>query len=335
MKKENLGRFLQKWGVLIAFLLLILVNAVWQGDVFLQPENLRNIVMQNSAVGIVALGMTLVIVIGGIDLSVGSIMALTAGGALLVMERMMSGGQPELAAVSTAVGVCIVGGSALGYLNGILITVGRLAPFIATLVGFVGYRSVIVALAKGGEIRSASREMFTKLGFEGWHMPLIKDGAGRPLLITWSMLTFLALAFITDFLLNRTRYGRYAIAVGANERAARYSAIDSGRVKRIAYALLGMFSGIAALGIAARNNSVSSPQLGQFMELDAIAAVVIGGTSMAGGYGRVWGTVLGVLMLGIITNMLVIAGVSQYWQGAVKGVIILLAVLIQRGGSER
>jgi ribose transport system permease protein len=138
-------------------------------------------------------------------------------------------------------------------------------------------------------------------------------------------------AIVGQVLLSRTRFGRHLVAVGGNEQAARYSAIPVGLVRLGAFAIMGACAGLAGLMLSSRMNSVSSSQLGLNVELDAIAAVVIGGTSMAGGRGRVWGTVVGVLILAIINNMLVMRGVSVHWQGFVKGVIIVLAVLIQRG----
>jgi ribose transport system permease protein len=335
------GKFLQTYGVLVAFVILVIANAFWVPDVFLQPEYIRNLVNQNAAVGILAIGLTLVILGGGIDLSVGSLMALTASLGLLAMNKIMSGqpmpttDRPEtfLPALA-AVGVSVLVGTVLGALNGFVITLGKVAPFIATLVGLVVFRSVATALAAGGEIRSLSNDMFPELGRGGLTMPFVQLSEGRPLIITWPMLVFVLSALFAGFLLNWTRYGRHLIAVGANEKAAIYSAIHTNRVKVITYTLMGFFAGVAAIGLAGRLNSVSTSQMGLYYELDAIAAVVIGGTSMSGGRGRIWSTVVGVLMLGLITNMLVTSGVSVYWQGAVKGVIILLAVLIQRGQSD-
>jgi ribose transport system permease protein len=226
--------------------------------------------------------------------------------------------------------VTIVAGTIVGYGNGLIVTLGRVAPFIATLVGLVGFRSLALAMADGGEIRAQSGG-FERLGNGG--IPL--GGGASPMVLPWPVLSFVALAVGAHVLLERTRFGRHLIAVGANERAAHYSAINVDRVKRSVYAIMGGFAGVAALGLAARMNSVSSAQLGLYTELDAIAAAVICGTIMSGGRGRVWATVVGVLILGIITNMLVASGISAYWQGFVKGVIILLAVLIQRGKSER
>jgi ribose transport system permease protein len=166
-------------------------------------------------------------------------------------------------------------------------------------------------------------------------VPFLADAQGRALEFNWPIFGFIAVAVVGGLLLNWSVFGRNVIAVGASEEAAYLAGVNTRRVKIGTYVLTGLFSGIAALGLAGRMNSVASAQVGLYYELDAIAAVAIGGTSMAGGYGRVWGTIVGVLILGIISNMLVILGVSPYWQGTVKGAIILLAVLIQRGQSSR
>lgn len=328
---RGFGVFMQRYGVLVAFTVLFGYNAVTQGDVFLQPENLKNLLNQNVAVGIIAVGMTLVIVTGGIDLSVGSMLALAGGLCVTMLNKLIAGGSPEATATLMAAMVCVASGTAMGALNGFLISIGRVAPFVATLVGLVSFRSLCLALAEGGEIRSSSMNTFPGFGAGGLPIPFLQVSGGRPLVITWGMLLFIGCALFAGFLLNWTRFGRYAIAVGANERAAKYSAVNTGWTKFTAYAILGLFVGIAAFTQATRLNSVASSSLGLFYELDAIAAVVIGGTSLRGGSGRIWGTVVGVLLLGVITNMLVVMGVSVYWQGVVKGAIILAAVLMQRG----
>ncbi len=328
------GQFFQNYGVLVAFILLIIINVVWQPQVFLNPEYLKNLVNQNAGVGILAIGMTLVIIGGGIDLSVGSMMALVSALGVLMLNKQLSGGTSEQLATAMAIGIAVGSGALLGMLNGLVITAGRVAPFIATLVGLMAYRAIAMSLADGGEVRSQSADVFASLGREGLNVPFVELSGGRPLIITYPMLLFVGVALFAGFLLNRTRYGRHLIAVGANEKAATYSAISTGKIKIITYMLMGIFTGIASIGLAARMNSVSTGQMGLYYELDAIAAVVIGGTSMSGGRGRIWSTVVGVLMLGLITNMLVTSNVSIYMQGVVKGVIILLAVLIQRGQSD-
>ncbi|MEZ0326008.1 MAG: ABC transporter permease [Fimbriimonas sp.] len=326
--------FYQSLGVLIAFIVLMIGYAIWRPDIVLNPEFLPRLVNQNAAVGIVAIFMTLVIIGGGIDLSVGSMMGLTASLGLLALNKLIGDGTSQSVATLAAVVVSVAVGAFLGAVNGIAITWGKIAPFIVTLAGMAAYRSIATVLAAGGEIRSSSSEVFAELGRGGLTVPFLVLERDRALIITWPVIVFFLSALVAGFLLNWTRYGRHLIAVGANEKAAIYSAINTSKVKVYSYVLMGLFAGAAAIGLAGRMNSVSTSQLGLYYELDAIAAVVIGGTSMSGGRGRIWTTVIGVLLLGLITNMLVTSGLSVYWQGAVKGVIILLAVLIQRGHSD-
>lgn len=327
---DKLKRFLGNNGALVALLALVIYNGIKQPEVFLQPENLRNLMNANAAVGMLAVGMTLVIIGGGIDLSVGSMMALVASLGMLALNKV---GSEQGAWVALA--VCLIAGPLIGLINGVIITAGRIAPFIATLAGLVGFRSIALALAEGGELRSASKELFPSFAAGGVPVPGLFIGPDRPLIIQWPIFIFLLLAAAGSFILNRSRFGRRLIAVGANEQAAIYSGIATHHIKWISYSMLGLCTGIAALCQSSRMNSVTSSQMGLYNELDAIAAVVIGGTSMSGGRGQVWTTVIGVLILGIISNMLVTSGISIYWQGCVKGVIILLAVLLQRGRTAQ
>lgn len=330
----RLAAGLERYGVVVAFAGLFVWNALFASgaSTFRDPVNLRNILNQNAATGIVAVGMTLVIVAGGIDLSVGSIMALAGATGILLMNLLLGHGVSEWVSVLTAGGAAILVGIACGALNGLLVTLGRLPAFIATLGGLSAYRSVTLALADGGELRADATSVLTTVAREGITViPAGWMGRTTGLVLYWNILLFFAIAALGEVVLSRTRFGRHVVAVGGNETAARYSAIPVALVRLATYLVVGGLAAIAGLMSTARTQSASSSQLGLLMELDAIAAVVIGGTSMAGGKGRVWGTVLGVLILAIINNMLVVAAVSPYWQGCVKGAIIVLAVLIQRG----
>lgn len=323
--------FLSKYGVLVAFLVLVIISAAWKPDMFLKPENLRNIVNQNVPVGILAMGMTFVIITGGIDLSVGSLVALVGGLGLTILNKQVDGGTPEMTAAMIAAGAMIGIGGFAGLIQGVIVAYGRVTPFVTTLIGMLAFRSITLALANGGEIRSKSTTVWPAWGSDGIHIPWIKIADGRmDLVITYAILAFFFVIALASFILNKTRYGRYAIAIGANERAARYSAIPVERIKILTYVLSGVAVGIGAIFLSGRMNSVASGSQGLFFELDAIAAVVIGGTSLRGGFGRIWGTFVGVLLLGVINNMLIFAGVGSHWQGVVKGLVILLAVLLQR-----
>ncbi|KPK58067.1 MAG: hypothetical protein AMK73_09520 [Planctomycetes bacterium SM23_32] len=363
--RRTVGRALETFGPVIALALLAGVTTAFNPR-FLLPENVLNVLEDLSFRGIIALGMTFVIILGGIDLSVGSLVAFAGGLGIYLMNtainaatireavlraqeaglaapygaarvglaRLFEGlgmGGSEAWGVAAAFVVVPLAGLAAGLLNGVLIAKGRVAAFVATLGGLAAYRSLALALADGGEFRSASPELFKALGTGGIVLPYLTNRYGNPLVVRWPVLVFVVLAVAAHVALNRTRYGRYVYAIGCNERAAVYSAIAVDRIKMATYALVGLLTGVAALMNASRMNSVSSGQTGAMWELDAIAAVVIGGTRMTGGAGQVWGTIVGLLILGVIGNMLNLLQVSPYLQGLVKGFIIVAAVLLQRG----
>jgi len=317
--------FLQDYGVLIAFVVLFAINVVTRGGSFLQPQNLLNLVSQNADIGLIAVGMTFVIIAGGIDLSVGSLLALCGAIGLLSLNKTQS--MPV--ALAAAVGV----GAFTGFLNGLVISFGRVAPFIVTLAGLAGFRSLAMVAGSGGEIRSQV-SAFQNIGFGGLPIPGTADPTGKPLSLYWVAVAFLVVALLAGVLLNRTRFGRHVIAVGSNEQAARYSAIDANRVKVATYVIVGTLAGLAAFFVTARQNSVGTGSTGLYYELDAIAAVVIGGTSLRGGRGRIWGTVVGVLLLTLIANMMTAYRIDPNWQGLVRGMVILIAVLMQRGSKS-
>jgi ribose transport system permease protein len=321
--------FLQEYGVLVALVLLLAINVATRGGSFLQIENLRNLISQNASVGVIAVGMTLVIITGGIDLSVGSLTALCGAAAILLLNKMGGAGSSIPIVALAAIGV----GAAAGLLNGLVIAYGRVAPFIVTLAGLAGFRSIALVLGNGGEIRSQSAA-YQEFGFGGVAIPLAKTSTGGSIMFYWSAMIFLTIALLAEFVLNMTRFGRYVIAVGANERAAHYSAINTAAVRTAVYTILGGLVGLASILVGARMNSVGTGTVGLYYELDAIAAVVIGGTSLRGGKGRIWGTVVGVLLLTLISNMMTAYRIDTNWQGLVRGLVILVAVLIQRGRKE-
>ncbi len=325
---KSLTQFIKNYGVLFALIVLIIINIATRGADFLQPENLRNLIAQNAYVGIVAIGMTLVIMTAGIDLSVGSMVALCGAVCMLALNKGAEGA--PTAAMLMALAASIGAGTLCGLFNGAVIAYARVAPFIVTLAGLAGFRSLALVLGDGGEIRSQVPQ-FGDFGFEGVIIPGVATRSGGSLTFYWSALIFLLLGVIISFLVARTKFGRYLVAVGANERAAKYSAINTQTVKLWAYTILGALTGLAAFLNAARMNSVGTGSVGMFYELDAIAAVVIGGTSLRGGRGRLGGTVLGVILLTLIANMMTAYRIDPDWQGLVRGAVILVAVLIQRG----
>jgi ribose transport system permease protein len=298
-------------------LVLLSVASALLSPYFLQWQNLLNIVRQVSYTGIIALGMTFVIVSGGIDLSVGSMAALVGSLAVLALNAAVGAGLSPTTAVWLSITCAALTGLACGLANGLLVTKGRIAPFIVTLGTMALFRSLSLYIADAGEFRSESA-LFGELG------------SSAPLGIPLPALILLGLAALLSFVFTRTRYGRYTRAVGSNARVARYSAIDVDSTRMAAYTLTGLMVGLSAVLIAMRFNSVGSSTLGVNYELDAIAAVIIGGTTMAGGRGTVWGTVIGAITLGVINNMLNMVGISPYLQGTVKGLVIIGAVFIQR-----
>lgn len=301
----------------IAFIALFLLAVIVGWPNFIKFRNLTNILRQISYTGVIALGMTLVIISGGIDLSVGS-MAAFVGGITIYFLNVF--GKDSLIGVMLAVVFSIVLGGICGFLNGIIITQFRLAPFIVTLGTMSIFRSLIQYFSNAGNILSVNM-IYGKIG-----MATI---LGLPLPV-W---TFFIVAGILYVLLEKTRMGRYICATGSNEQVAKYSAIKVKTVKLIPYIITGLTVGLAALLWTSRLNCINPSDCTGY-EMDAIAAVVIGGTLMSGGKGTIGGTVLGAIMLGIINNMLVLGGISAFLQPAVKGCVIIIAVLLQYNSGK-
>jgi len=311
--RNRIGKIdFSKYGPLIALIVLFIISAI-ASPYFLKPRNLLNILRQVSYTGIIALGMTFVIISGGIDLSVGSMIALVGGIVILILNYFGGG----LMAIIIAIILGILVGSGFGAINGLIVTKGKVAPFVATLGTMAIFRSLTLYISGAGEFRSISN-IYPKLGM-GYFL-------GIPI-PAWILIGF---TVFFSIILNHTRYGRYICAVGSNERVAKYSAIKVNYIRFISYVIVGFNVAIASVLLSSRLNSISSSNSGSGFELDAIAAVVIGGTSMAGGRGSIVGTLIGVITLGIINNMLNMIGVSPYLQGTVKGLVIIGAVLLQR-----
>jgi ribose transport system permease protein len=305
----------EKIAPFVAFLVLFVASSVLS-PYFLQVKNLLNILRQVSYTGIIALGMTFVIISGGIDLSVGSLAAFNASMGIIVLNYLLGRLGNEYLAMAGGILTALLLGVLSGALNGLLITRGRIAPFIVTLGSMAIFRSLALFIGSAGEIRSVSVHYGT-------------FGMESILFIPVPVLTMILLTVVLTLVLNSTRYGRYLCAVGSNVRVAMFSAINVDRIKFITYTLGGFIVSVSAVMLSSRFNAVSTSNLGMGFELDAIAAVIIGGTPLAGGRGTVWGTVMGAIILGIINNMLNMLGVSPYLQGTVKGLVIIGAVYIQ------
>jgi ribose transport system permease protein len=275
---------------------------------FRSPQNLLNIAGQVSYSGIIALGMTLVIAAGGIDLSVGALLALSGVTAVLTMNAVEIAWPLQIAlGVAAAVAV----GTAGGMVNGALVTLGKLPPFIVT----VGTLSIFQSLAK----HCSNAATLTVRG------GALDEALGGAV----PLVCFFGLAAALALLMRKTPFGSRVCAVGSNEQVARYAAIRTGRIKFQTYSIVGALSGLSAILYVGNLNSISS-SAGSLYELDAIAAVIIGGTPMSGGRAAVGGTLAGVLILGVIANILNMCDLSNNLQGVVKGLVIIVAVLIQR-----
>jgi len=316
----------QKYASFIALLVLILISS-FLSPYFLKFQNLVNILRQVSYTGIIALGvsytgiialgMTFVIIGGGIDLSVGSMTAFIGAIVVLLMNFLGTVIGNEVIVIIIGIATGIMVGTLLGAFNGFMITKGKIAPFIVTLGSMAIFRSLTLYIGNAGEIRSTN-------------IIYGEFGMGSFMRIPVPVWVMLILAAILDLVLNNTRYGRYICAVGSNQNVARFSAINVSFVRFFSYTLIGTLVAISSILLASRFNAVSTSNMGLGFELDVIAAVIVGGTTLTGGRGTVWGTICGAIMLGVINNMMNMVGVSPYLQGTVKGIVILGAVYIQR-----
>lgn len=312
MDMEKVKNIAKGMGPLIGLVLLFIVISTLN-DSFIDLSNLKNLARQVSINALIAFGMTFVILTGGIDLSVGSILALSSA---LMASMIVKGMNPDIAIfVSALIGI------GLGAMNGIIISYGNVAPFIATLATMTIYRGATLVFTNGNPISGLTEDAtFTAFG-QGFLFDV-------PVPAIIMLIAFVILLFV----LSKTPLGRQTYAVGGNEKVSYISGIKIDRVKIFAYALTGGLCAIAGAILTSRLNS-AQPTAGMGYELDAIAAVVLGGTSLAGGKGRISGTLIGALIIGTLNNGLNILNVSSFYQQVVKGVVILLAVIMDRKKS--
>ncbi len=316
------GRNLARFQSLIALALMVGALSL-ASDKFLTVDNGLNVLRQISINLCLSLGMTLVILSGGIDLSVGSVLALCGAVAAGLLKNGIALPRFNVLLEFTVVGAILAAllvGVALGTFNGIMITRLRLPPFVATL-GMLSIARGLTMLWTGGFPITGLGASFGIMGTGQW--------LGVPMPVWISA----ALVVLFVVVLRRTRFGRYVYAVGGNERAALFSGVNVNRIKLLVYTLGGTLSAVAGLLVASRLDS-ATPNAGFSYELDSIAAVVIGGTSLSGGRGSVWGTVLGCLIIGVLNNGLVLLQVSPFWQQVIKGGVILAAVALDKAGSR-
>ena len=309
--KIDLNRILRSYGILIAFILICIAMTILS-PVFLTITNIRNVIRQSSIYGIMAIGMTFVILTAGIDLSVGSMLAIAGA---IAAGSAKAGLGLELT-ILIALGV----GLGCGLVNGVIVTAGRITPFVVTLGMMSIARGLTLIYTKGYPI-SGFDETFRFIG------------GGDILSIPFPIIMFFLTVVIAWLVLTQTRLGRYTYAIGGNEETVKLSGINSNVYKTIVYMISGITSAISALILTSRLNS-AEPVAGTGYELDVIAAVVIGGTSLMGGRGSVWGTLIGALLIGVINNGMNLLGISAYFQLVVKGLIIIGAVLLDRLRQE-
>ena len=315
---SHLRRF-QSFAGLIGILLLAIIFSPTAADgsrIFLQPGNLTDILRQMSLIGMMALAMTYVILTSGIDLSVGSILALSTSVVAMFLTRSYpSLGHGQQIAISIAVALAV--STATGLLNGLVIATLDLQPFVVTLASMIGIRGLAKWLTGNANIDIGFGQDVAAVFADIYRQKAVVIG------------TYAVLAVVFGVVLARTVFGRYVRAIGDNERAARYTGLPIRAIKIWVYSLSGLLSGLAGVLYAAENHQ-GNPNAGVAYELDAIAAVVIGGTRLAGGKGSIAGTIVGTLTIGVLTNMLRLNNVDSNVEMMIKAVIIVLAVAVQR-----
>lgn len=307
-------------GPVLALVILVIIGAMLNPN-FLSANNISNVLSRSAFIGIIAVGMTFVITAGGLDLSVGSMAAFVAGLMILVMNSAMPVLGVGVPIVLLGMAVALAAGLMAGLLNGLLITKLGIEAFIVTLGSMGIYRSLVTWLADGGTLSLN----FTLRTF---YQPVYYGGLWG---ISWPIIVFALVVIVGEILMRSTAFGRHCAAIGSNDQVARYSSVRVARVRLLTYVMLGLLVGVATIMYVPRLGSASSAT-GLLWELEAIAAVIVGGTMLKGGFGRVWGTVVGVLILTLIGNILNLTDlVSPYLNGAIQGAIIVLAVVLQRG----
>ena len=319
---RRLSQRLQRLGPLLGLIALCVAGTLLNPD-FATADNVLNVLTRTAFIGIIAVGMTFVIISGGIDLSVGSMAALIAGSMILLMNKIALLVASPYLVVLIGIACALLLGAVFGLAHGLLITKGRIEPFIVTLGTLGIFRAYLTYFANGGAITldNAVSEVYSPVYY------------GSVLAIPIPIWVFLATALIGALVLNRTRYGRYVQAIGSNEQVARYAAVEVDRIKILTYVVLGLCVGVATVLYVPRLGS-ASPTTGLLWELETIASVIVGGTAFKGGEGRIAGTVIGAILLSVISNILNLTSIiSVYLNAAVQGVVIIIVAFLQRSRS--
>ncbi|TCL59249.1 monosaccharide ABC transporter membrane protein (CUT2 family) [Hydrogenispora ethanolica] len=322
LDKERIRYLFANYGIIFVFALLCVVLS-FASPYFLKEKNIVNVLRQTSINGLLSIGMTFVILTGGIDLSVGSILAFSAMVAASFSSATFSALGGHVYSPALAYSISLGAGLVLGLINGVFIAKWKVAPFVVTLG--------MLSMARG----------LTYIYNDGMPIPNIDPsflpiGQGMFYAIPVPVLIFAVVFIIAWLILYRTRFGRYVYAVGGNEKSAKLSGVNTRLIFLCVYGICGLLAALGGLILTARTTA-GLPQAGVNYELDAIAAVVIGGTSLNGGQGTLTGTLFGALIMGVINNGLDLLGVSSYFQQLIKGAIIVLAVLLdsfQKGGNK-
>jgi ribose/xylose/arabinose/galactoside ABC-type transport system permease subunit len=304
--------FLGDYGILVIFAAVFVYLSLFASH-FLDVDNLTNVVRQSSIIGFIALGMTYVMITAGIDLSVGSVV-----GVVGVIVAMASPGASGAFIVPLLLG--LVAGAFIGFLSSAMIVWGRILPFLATLAMLALARSAALVIT-GGEVKTDLSSPFEWLG----------SGMLGPIPVP--VIIFFALAIVADFVLSKTKFGYHVYAVGGDEESSQKVGISAKRVLIAVYVISGVCAAVAGMVLTARLDA-AAPLAGTGYELQAIAAVVIGGTSLFGGIGTIRGTVIGVLLVGMVLNGMDLLGISSYYQQGVQGLILVLAVLLNRWRTD-
>ncbi|WP_244619282.1 ABC transporter permease [Rhizobium sp. 18055] len=312
-RSSRVSQFVVDYGIFISFAAIFVALSL-MNEYFLSSQNLLNVMRQISINGVLAVGMTFVILTGGIDLSVGSILAFAG----MVAASLVPAADPHMTVVALLAAIAV--GAAFGLVNGSTISLFSLPPFVVTLGMLSGARGATLLYSDGRPIATLA-DSYKFLG------------QGTLLGLPVPVIAFAIIALLGWMLLRFTVFGRYVYAVGGNARSARTSGVSVRQVTVLVYVIMGSLAGLAGALLTART-SAAVPQAGLGYELDAIAAVVIGGTSLTGGVGRIGYTIIGVLIIGMVNNGLDLMGVSSYYQQIIKGFIIVLAVLIDKSRHQ-
>jgi len=319
LSTSNIKRFQS----LIALLLLCIVLSILS-DKFFTTENGLNVLRQVAVNICIATGMTLIVLTAGIDLSVGSVLALCGAVTAGLFKNGLAFTGADLFIGFTVLGAILGGlllGTIIGWVNGFTVTKFNVPPFVATLAMLTIARGFTMLYTKGHPISNLGKD-FAFIG------------SGSLIGIPVPVWLAIAVVLIAVFITQKTKLGRYIYAIGGNEQAAKLSGINITKVKLTVYAMAGALAALGGIIVTARLDS-AQPNAGISYELDAIAAVVIGGTSLSGGKGSIWGTVMGAIIIGVLNNGLVLLNVSPFWQQVVKGAVILLAVVIDKIGEKK